>query len=155
MRSWVSGSVCRFVQRVEPRSDIPTLLSDTNPTLVRHSDTSDSPTVRQSDSCPTAVRHCFRQAGPVGSVKQCQTVKHHVRQSDSPTVRHCPTVRQLVLSRSDSLRQRMRPCPTTLSKAPQTVTKLMASKQATECLLACLLEWQSRSPTVRQSDSLC
>ena len=78
--------------RPEPRSDIPTLLSATNPTLVRHSDTSDSPTVRQSDSCPTAVRHSFSLPRPAYSVKQCQTVKHNVRQSDIPTFRHCPTV---------------------------------------------------------------
>ena len=67
------------------RSDSPTPGSDS----IRQSDTSDSPTVRQSDSVrqrPTAVRQCdaadTRSRKSV-SVCQCPTVPTDVRQSDS------------------------------------------------------------------------
>ena len=66
----------------EPRSDSPTVESDSSPTVVRQFRQSDSPTVRQSDSCPTVSPTVLPAAACSSTVFHCLPA---FRQSDSPT----------------------------------------------------------------------
>ena len=125
----------------EPRSDIPTLLSDTIPTLFRHSDTvrqSDIPTVRHSsDSCPTL----FCSGRPFASVILSYSA------SDIPTFRHQPSVIPSVRhsDTTPSVIPSVRHSDTTPSDSPTASSFL--------CLLSCYYHWRSRIDFAYQLDT--
>ena len=95
---------------VEPRSDSPTVCSDS----IRHS--SDSPTVRQSDSptvrqCPTAIPTV------ICCVRMIPYCLPYIRQSDSVRQSDSPTVRQ-PSSEFRTVHNFDHGAPTSLSKVP-------------------------------------